>query len=350
MPLLEVSDLTITLQTPRGRARAVQNLEFILERGATLGLIGESGCGKSLTALALMGLLPEHAQVDGSIQLNGKELLDMDENALCRLRGNRMAMVFQEPMTALNPVHGIGRQVAEPLRHHLRLGRQAARTHAVALLERVGIARAAQRYDDYPHQFSGGQRQRITIAMALACGPDLLIADEPTTALDVTVQQQILDLLQELVAEHSMALLLISHDLGVIAQNVEQLLVMYGGSVVESGMTEAIFARRAHPYTRGLFAARPQLDLSAPGSLPPARLPTIAGTVPELVDLPAGCAFAGRCSFTEPACHSERPRPVVLERPQRPTPASLQAWAQPHVVRCLRPEAIAQGLPAQECA
>ncbi|MBN9322801.1 MAG: ABC transporter ATP-binding protein, partial [Delftia acidovorans] len=261
MPLLEVSGLTITLQTPRGRARAVQNLEFILERGATLGLIGESGCGKSLTALALMGLLPEHAQVDGSIQLNGKELLDMDENALCRLRGNRMAMVFQEPMTALNPVHGIGRQVAEPLRHHLRLGRQAARAHAVALLERVGIARAAQRYDDYPHQFSGGQRQRITIAMALACGPDLLIADEPTTALDVTVQQQILDLLQELVAEHSMALLLISHDLGVIAQNVEQLLVMYGGSVVESGMTEAIFARRAHPYTRGLFAARPQLDL-----------------------------------------------------------------------------------------
>jgi len=240
--------------------------------------------------------------------------------------------------------------VAEPLRHHLRLGRQAARAHAVALLERVGIARAAQRYDDYPHQFSGGQRQRITIAMALACGPDLLIADEPTTALDVTVQQQILDLLQELVAEHSMALLLISHDLGVIAQNVEQLLVMYGGSVVESGMTEAIFARRAHPYTRGLFAARPQLDLSAPGSLPPARLPTIAGTVPELVDLPAGCAFAGRCSFTEPACHSERPRPVVLERLQRPTPASLQAWAQPHVVRCLRPEAIAQGLPAQECA
>lgn len=350
MPLLEVSGLTITLQAPRGRARAVQNLEFILERGATLGLIGESGCGKSLTALALMGLLPEHAQVDGSIQLNGKELLDMDENALCRVRGNRMAMVFQEPMTALNPVHGIGRQVAEPLRHHLRLGRQAARAHAVALLERVGIARAAQRYDDYPHQFSGGQRQRITIAMALACGPDLLIADEPTTALDVTVQQQILDLLQELVAEHSMALLLISHDLGVIAQNVEQLLVMYGGSVVESGMTEAIFARRAHPYTRGLFAARPRLDLSAPGSLPPARLPTIAGTVPELVDLPAGCAFAGRCSFTEPACHSERPRPVVLERPQRPTPASLQAWAQPHVVRCLRPEAMAQGLPAQECA
>ncbi|MFG0595330.1 ABC transporter ATP-binding protein [Delftia sp. WSY_9] len=347
MPLLEVSGLTITLQTPRGRARAVQNLEFILERGATLGLIGESGCGKSLTALALMGLLPEHAQVDGSIRLNGQELLDMDERALCRLRGNRMAMVFQEPMTALNPVHGIGRQVAEPLRHHQRLGRQAARERAVALLERVGIARAAQRFDDYPHQFSGGQRQRITIAMALACGPDLLIADEPTTALDVTVQQQILDLLQELVAEHSMALLLISHDLGVIAQNAEQLQVMYGGTVVESGMTEAIFARRAHPYTRGLFAARPQLEPSGPGHQPPARLPTIAGTVPELVDLPAGCAFAGRCSHTEPTCHSERPRALVLERPQRPTPTALQAWAQPHVVRCLRSEAIAPGMHTQ---
>jgi peptide/nickel transport system ATP-binding protein len=347
MPLLEVSGLTITLQTPRGRARAVQKLDFILARGATLGLIGESGCGKSLTALALMGLLPEHAQVDGSIQLNGQELLDMDDGALCRLRGNRMAMVFQEPMTALNPLHSIGRQVAEPLRRHLGLGRQAARTQALALLERVGIAGAARRYDDYPHQFSGGQRQRITIAMALACGPDLLIADEPTTALDVTVQQQILDLLQELVAEHSMALLLISHDLGVIAQNVEQLLVMYGGSVVESGMTEAVFARRAHPYTRGLFAARPQLDMQTSADAPHVRLPTIAGTVPELVDLPAGCAFAGRCSFTEPYCHSERPRAVVLERPQRPAPASLQAWAQPHVVRCLRPQAMAPGLATE---
>ena len=204
MPLLEVSDLTIQLPTRRGLVQAVRHVGFALERGATLGLIGESGCGKSLTALALMGLLPEQAWVSGSIRLDGQELLGLSERRLCALRGNRMAMVFQEPMTALNPLHGIGRQVAEPLRLHLGLGRRAAQARAVELLERVGIAQAAQRFGEYPHQFSGGQRQRITIAMALACGPRLLIADEPTTALDVTVQRQILELIAGLVAEHRM--------------------------------------------------------------------------------------------------------------------------------------------------
>lgn len=336
MPLLEVSQLTINLQTSRGRAQAVRDVSFSLERGATLGLIGESGCGKSLTALALMGLLPPHAQVDGNILLDGTELLEQSEKQLCALRGNRMAMVFQEPMSALNPVHSIGRQVAEPLRLHLRLSRNQARTRAIELLERVGIAHAALRFDDYPHQFSGGQRQRITIAMALACGPDLLIADEPTTALDVTVQQHILDLLQSLVAEHAMALVLISHDLGVIAQNVEQLLVMYGGTVVESGMTEAVFASRAHPYTRGLFAARPQLQPSAQRQ----PLPTIAGTVPELVDLPVGCPFAGRCSFTAEPCFVERPPARTLQMANTAAPLSLACWRQPHVVHCLRKEAM----------
>ncbi|WP_120966432.1 ABC transporter ATP-binding protein [Comamonas sp. lk] len=336
MSLLEVTNLTINLQTHRGRAQAVRDVSFSLERGATLGLIGESGCGKSLTALALMGLLPQHAQVDGSILLDGMELLEQSEKQLCALRGNRMAMVFQEPMSALNPVHSIGRQVAEPLRLHLRLSRAQARSRAIELLERVGIAQAARRIDDYPHQFSGGQRQRITIAMALACGPDLLIADEPTTALDVTVQQHILDLLQSLVAEHAMALVLISHDLGVIAQNVEQLLVMYGGTVVESGMTEAVFASRAHPYTRGLFAARPQLHLAAQRQ----PLPTIAGTVPELVDLPLGCPFAGRCSFTVQHCFVERPPAHTLQTPGTAAPVSLSCWRQPHVVHCLRKEAI----------
>lgn len=343
MPLLEVSDLTIQLPTRRGLVQAVRHVGFALERGATLGLIGESGCGKSLTALALMGLLPEQAQVSGSIRLDGQELLGLSERRLCALRGNRMAMVFQEPMTALNPLHGIGRQVAEPLRLHLGLGRRAAQARAVELLERVGIAQAAQRFGEYPHQFSGGQRQRITIAMALACGPDLLIADEPTTALDVTVQQQILALLQELVAEHSMALVLISHDLGVIAQNAEQLLVMYGGSVVESGMTEAVFRQRAHPYTRGLFAARPQMLPAA--ARPPGHLPTIAGTVPELADLPAGCPFAGRCAFTAQACFAQAPAPRLLQVPAGPAPASLAFWRQPHVVRCLRDEAIHAGAP-----
>ena len=339
MALLEVSNLTINLQTHRGRAQAVRDVSFTLERGATLGLIGESGCGKSLTALALMGLLPEHAQVDGSIQLDGQELLCLSERQLCALRGNRMAMVFQEPMSALNPVHSIGRQVAEPLRLHLGMSRAQARARATELLERVGIAQAAQRLDEYPHQFSGGQRQRIMIAMALACGPDLLVADEPTTALDVTVQQRILDLLQELVAEHSKALVLISHDLGVIAQNAEQLLVMYGGTVVESGMTEAVFARRAHPYTRGLFAARPQLH-AAEGTV---RLPTIAGAVPELVDLPAGCPFAGRCAHTQDECYVERPQPRTLHQPSMMAPASLASWRQPHVARCLYEQVLTAG-------
>jgi peptide/nickel transport system ATP-binding protein len=307
MPLLEVSGLRIDLPTRRGRVQAVRGLDFALARGETLGLIGESGCGKSLTALALMGLLPEGAQASGSIRWGGQELLGQPDAQLCRLRGNRIAMVFQEPMTALNPVHPIGRQVAEPLRLHPGLTARQARAEAVALLERVGIAQAAQRFDAYPHQFSGGQRQRITIAMALACGPDLLIADEPTTALDVTLQRQILDLITALVAERGMALILVSHDLGVIAQTVQRTLVMYGGTVVESGPTRTVFGAQAHPYTRGLFAARPRL-----GAARGTRLPTIAGTVPELADLPAGCPFAGRCALTIDACRTALPPAVAL--------------------------------------
>ena len=329
-PLLEVQSLAITLQTQRGAVRAVHDLGFTLARGDTLGLIGESGCGKSLTALALMGLLPEGARVQGHVHFDGQDLLAASEAALCRLRGNRMAMVFQEPMSALNPVHPIGRQVAEPLRLHQGLSARQARAAAVELLERVGIAQAAARLDVYPHQFSGGQRQRITIAMALACGPDLLIADEPTTALDVTVQQQILDLISDLVAERGMALILISHDLGVISQNADHMLVMYGGSVVESGPTEAVFATMAHPYTRGLFAARPQLVPRRPGERP--RLATIPGTVPELAHLPAGCPFAGRCGFTMDACHTTPPPPVPL--------GALGALGAGHMARCIRLDAM----------
>ena len=308
-PLLEVQNLAITLQTQRGAVRAVHDLGFTLARGETVGLIGESGCGKSLTALALMGLLPDGASVRGSIRFDGQELLAMPDKALCQLRGNRMAMVFQEPMSALNPVHSIGRQVAEPLRLHQGLSARQARTQAMELLERVGIARAAERLDAYPHQFSGGQRQRITIAMALACGPDLLIADEPTTALDVTVQRQLLELLAGLVAERGMALILISHDLGVIAQSVARTLVMYGGTVVESGPTRAVFGAMAHPYTQGLFAARPRLGTARVAG---ERLPTIAGSVPDLADLPAGCPFAGRCPRTLDACHAALPPAVAL--------------------------------------
>jgi peptide/nickel transport system ATP-binding protein len=321
MALLEVNDLSVLLQTHRGPAYAVRNVSFSLERGETLGLVGESGCGKSITVMALMGLLPENAKVTGSIVFEGQELVGRSEREMCKLRGDRIGMIFQEPMTALNPVHSVGRQVAEPLRLHRGMSAADARKEAIALLDRVGIPDAARRIDAYPHQFSGGQRQRITIAMALACGPDLLIADEPTTALDVTIQRQILELIRELVAERGMALMLISHDLGVIAQNVQRMLVMYGGSVVESGPTRAVFAHRMHPYSLGLFAARPGLR-SAKGQ----RLATIAGTVPELVDLPPGCPFAGRCRFTIPECHVTAPAPYEIE------PG--------HQARCIRLDAV----------
>ncbi len=249
--MLEVSNLRVRLQTQRGPAEAIRGVSFQLERGDTLGLVGESGCGKSMTAMALMGLLPESAVVSGSIRLDGQELVGQPDSVLRHIRGNRIGMIFQEPMTALNPVHSIGRQVAEPLRLHRGLSRDAARTPGPSPCS-TGWAFPTRRAGStpIPHQFSGGQRQRITIAMALACEPDLLIADEPTTALDVTIQGQILDLIHDLVQERSMALVLISHDLGVIAQNVRRMMVMYGGSVVESGPTTQVFRRHGaslHP-------------------------------------------------------------------------------------------------------
>nr|MCU0814668.1 ABC transporter ATP-binding protein [Burkholderiaceae bacterium] len=286
------------------------------------GLIGESGCGKSITALALMGLLPEGAKVSGSIRLDGQELTALDEGGWCDLRGRRIGMVFQEPMTALNPLHTVGRQVAEPLRVHKGLSAAAARTEALRLLERVHLPQAARRLDAYPHQLSGGQRQRVVIAIALACGPDLLLADEPTTALDVTIQREVLDLIADLVADSRMALLLISHDLGVMARSVRRMLVMYGGTVVEDGPTDAVFARLAHPYTRALFAARPRLGL-ARGT----RLATIPGRVPELADLPAGCAFADRCAHVVDACRRALPPPVAM--------------GAAHHVRCVRAHELA---------
>ena len=319
--MLTVTDLHVTLNTARGPAEALRGVDLQLARGATLGLIGESGCGKSMTALAVMGLLPAGAVVGGSIKLNGQELVGLDDAAMCKLRGNRIGMVFQEPMTALNPLHTIGDQIAEPLRLHDGLTRSAARAQALRLLERVRLPQAARRLDAYPHQLSGGQRQRVTIAMALACGPDLLIADEPTTALDVQVQGEILDLIRELVDASGMALLIISHDLGVMARTVARLLVMYGGTVVESGPTDEVFAQLAHPYTRGLFAARPRMGAARVDGQKP-RLATIPGRVPELVDMPAGCPFADRCAWVVDACRAALPVPVVVG------PA--------HAARCIR--------------
>ena len=315
--LLEVRDLRVTLATAQGHVDALRGVSFALERGATLGLIGESGCGKSMTALALMGLLPDGARASGSIRLDGRELTSLDEDALCQLRGDRIAMIFQEPMTALNPLHRIGDQIAEPLRQHRGLGAAAARAEALRLLERVQLPQARERLDSHPHQLSGGQRQRVVIAIALACGPDLLIADEPTTALDTTVQREVLDLLDELRRDSGMALLLISHNLDVMAARVERLAVMYGGSIVESGPTQAVFERRAHPYTQGLFAARPRL-----GSDRRVPLATIAGRVPALHEMPPGCAFADRCPRVIDACRGALP--------------AIQTVGAGHAVRCIR--------------
>lgn len=336
-PLLELEDLRVALPTAQGPVEALRGVSLHLQRGDTLGLIGESGCGKSLTALALMGLLPPGARASGRLDFDGQPLIDADDATWCRLRGARIAMVFQEPMTALNPLQPIGRQVGEALRLHRGLAGRAARAEALRLLERVQLPQAAQRLDAYPHQLSGGQRQRVMIAAALSCRPDLLIADEPTTALDATLQQDILDLLAGLVAEDGMAMLLISHDLAVMSRSVQRAMVMYAGQVVDSGPTAAVFDRLAHPYTRGLFAARPRL-----GAPRGQRLVTIPGRVPALHDMPPGCAFAPRCARALGECHRDSPPVPVLSLGATGATAgaahaaNAAAWAD-HTVRCWSP-------------
>jgi peptide/nickel transport system ATP-binding protein len=316
--LLDVRDLRIALPTARGPVAALRGVSFDLERGQTLGLIGESGCGKSMTALALIGLQPDAATVGGEIRFEGENLVGAPESRWCRLRGAQIGMVFQEPMTALNPLHPVGRQIAEPLRLHRGLSAAAARAEALRLLERVQLPQASRRLDAYPHQLSGGQRQRVVIAIALACRPALLIADEPTTALDASVQREVLDLLSGLVRDDGMALLLVSHDLAMVADRVERLLVMYAGQAVEQGPAAAVLAQPAHPYTGGLLAARPRLGLPR-GT----RLPTIPGRVPELHEMPAGCAFSDRCPRVDPACRAAAP-PATARGPAR-------------MVRCIHP-------------
>jgi peptide/nickel transport system ATP-binding protein len=299
--LLEVAGLNIDLPTPEGPRRIVRDASFALDDGGTLGIVGESGSGKTMTALALMGLLPDGATTSGAMRFEERELAALDETKWRSLRGDRIAMVFQEPMTALNPLHTVGGQIAEPLMLHRGLGRSAAFAEAVGLLERVGLPDPARRARAYPHQLSGGQRQRAMIAMALACAPKLIIADEPTTALDVTVQAQILDLLASLRDETGMAMILVSHDLAVIAQNCERLVVMYGGMVMENGRTRDLLDHPAHPYTRALLAARPRL-----GGSRGERLRTIPGA-PSSGGATSGCAFAGRCPLTIEACSAAIP-------------------------------------------
>jgi peptide/nickel transport system ATP-binding protein len=309
MRLLDVKDLSVILATNEGPARAVRNLNFRLDRGGTLGIVGESGCGKSMAALALMGLLPEKSETEGKIILGGENLLEKSDAEMCQIRGNRLAMIFQEPMTSLNPVHTVGHQIMEPLRLHRDMSEVDARAETLRLLDRVGIPNPKERIDNYPHQLSGGQRQRVMIAIALSCQPDILIADEPTTALDVTIQDQILELIQTLVREEGMSLILISHDLGVISENTDNILVMYGGAAVETGQTEQIFEELIHPYTQGLFAAMPKLGRARGG-----RLVTIPGTVPDLMGLPSGCTFTDRCPLATDICRNTPP-PIAEVKP-----------------------------------
>jgi peptide/nickel transport system ATP-binding protein len=318
--LLDVIGLSVDLPTSRGAARIVRETSFTLDGGQTLGIVGESGSGKTMTALALMGLLPEGAIVSGAILFEGRDLTGMNDADMRALRGDRIAMIFQEPMTALNPLHSIGRQIAEPLILHRDLSKAAARAEAVRLIARVGLPDAARRARAYPHQLSGGQRQRAMIAMALACEPRLIIADEPTTALDVTVQAQILDLLADLGAQSDMALILVSHDLAVIAQSCERILVMYGGMAMESGRTADVLARPAHPYTKALLRARPRV-----GAKRGERLQAIAGAAPAAGSMPQGCPFAERCPLAIAACSAALPDFVTLEGD--------------HIARCIRIDA-----------
>jgi peptide/nickel transport system ATP-binding protein len=303
-PLLEVRDLRVDIPLAAGTLHAVRGIDFDIARGETLCVVGESGCGKSLTALSLMGLLPRKARRSARrLALNGEDLSRASARQLNHIRGDRMTMVFQEPMTALNPCLTIGVQLTEVLRHHRNSGMAAARDRAVCLLERVGIPAAAQRLDQYPHQLSGGLRQRVMIAMALMCGPDLVIADEPTTALDVTIQAQILVLLRDLQKEFRMGLLLITHDLGVVAQVADHVAVMYAGQIVETGSAEQVFSSPAHPYTRGLLSCVP-----VPGRTRGTPLGVVPGSVPSLVGEIAGCAFYNRCSLAMPACVHPGPK------------------------------------------
>jgi peptide/nickel transport system ATP-binding protein len=298
-PLLRVEDLAVDIATARGTLHAVRGVSFEVGAGETLCLVGESGCGKSMTALALMGLLPDAATRRArTLTFEGEDLAAASRRRLGALRGNRMAMIFQEPMTALNPAYAIGDQLIEVHRRHRNAGATAARERAVELLEKVGITAAAERLGQYPHQLSGGLRQRVMIAMALMCAPALLIADEPTTALDVTIQAQILRLLVDLQRDLGIAVLLITHDLGVVARVAQRVAVMYAGEIVESASAADLFRAPRHPYTRGLMASIP-----VPGRTPPGgRLGAIPGIVPSLIGEVHGCAFRDRCGYAVPAC------------------------------------------------
>jgi peptide/nickel transport system ATP-binding protein len=293
--LLEVRDLAVHFPTDDGLVKAVDGISLRLERGQTLGIVGESGSGKSVTSLAIMGLHHgTNANIDGRIWLDGEELVNANPGRVRQLRGSKMAMIFQDPLSSLHPYYTVGAQIAEAFLIHNKVSKKIARKHAIEMLNRVGIPQAVSRVDDYPHQFSGGMRQRAMIAMALSCDPELLIADEPTTALDVTVQAQILDLISGLQDEYHSSVIMITHDLGVVAELCDDILVMYAGKAVEYGTAEDVFHRAGHPYTWGLLDSMPRLDRERAERLTP-----ITGTPPSLINVPPGCAFHPRCAYAE---------------------------------------------------
>jgi peptide/nickel transport system ATP-binding protein len=298
--VLEVEDLVVAFDTDEGELRAVDGIGFTLGKGRTLGIVGESGSGKSVTALAILGLLPEPQGrvVRGRVLLDGKDIRAASEDAMQKIRGRRIGMIFQEPMTALDPLQRVGDQIAEGLRHHFGLGRAAARDKAIALLGKVGIPAPAERVDSYPHELSGGMRQRVMIASAIACEPSVLLADEPTTALDVTIQAQILALIDDLRRELGTSVVLITHDLGVVAEVADDVAVMYAGRVVETAPKDVLFDRPLHPYTRGLLESVPGFG----DNVTKKRLPTIRGLVPDLRKLPGGCRFRDRCDRAIDRC------------------------------------------------
>ena len=349
-PLLEISDLVTEFRTDRGVVRAVDGVSLSIKQGQTLGVVGESGCGKSVTALSVLRLIahPAGRIAAGEIRYKERNLLTLSPEEMRAIRGNRIAMIFQEPMTSLNPVFTIGDQIGEAIRLHQKKSKAEARAATIAALQQVGIPAAEQRVDDYPHQLSGGMRQRVMIAMALCCKPDVLIADEPTTALDVTIQAQILDLLRKLQQDTQMSMMLITHDLGVVAQTCDDVAVMYAGRVVELSPASELFTKPHHPYTAGLLRSMPEAaphpvavpdDASSTGRSGRPRRPRlqeIAGMVPSLFDLPAGCAFAERCERVQARCRTELP--ALTELTQLGSPGRS--------VRCHFPLNVAGEMPA----
>jgi oligopeptide transport system ATP-binding protein len=340
--LLSVRDLKTQFFTRDGVVGAVNGVTFHVDRGEALGLVGESGCGKSVSALSIMGLVPKPGRVvAGQVWYGGKDQLALAESEREKIRGNEIAMVFQDPMSFLNPVMSIGQQIAEPLRLHRHMGKGAARKRALELMKLVGIPGSEQRIDNYPHQFSGGMRQRVMIAMALSCDPKLLIADEPTTALDVTIQAQILELLQRLRSDLGMALILITHDLGVVAGIVDRVNVMYAGYIVETGTVGDTFADPRHPYTLGLMASIPRVDL-----VRGQRLLPVQGVPPDLIDTPPGCPFEPRCPFSVPQSPKENPK-LELKAPNH----WAACWADVRTAQRHPPgETPAEGAPVQPAA